>query len=379
MSYPSELESWWLDFACSATGEADHVEALRRLEGIAAGLSDAFTVARPGVFTDYTSDPLALASYGIFFFPQTFARVGFVMIECLERGLFSDKSVPLNILDLGCGPGASLLSAAGLLRGRKLKLHAVDHAVKSLAALKQLFADCKELWPGAELETLVGDIRNQEPPGSFDLILASFVLNEMFPEDEDSKAAEWVKIQLQRLPPGGCFVILEPAGAGTCGRLQRLRDIVAADPSYSILAPCCHHRRCPVELGDPSFCHDVRSWPVPDSVNLINRRMFRSVHHLKYGLLAVQRAPAAAKSVEDEAALVLRLVGPVSREKGRLAARGCCADGTLRKIEVLTRGLSRQQVDVLTALERGDRLRMLRPRLLGDGRLWRADAWELNV
>ena len=66
----------------------------------------------------------------------------------------------------------------------------------------------------------------------------------------------------------------------------------------------------------------------------------------------------------------------MNRDKGRLVTYGCCGDGTLRKIELMTRGLSRAQVDALAAQERGDRLHMLNPKRLGDNRTWRAEALE---
>ena len=52
MPYPLEIESWWLEAACSATGQSDHVAALQKLEGAAARLSNHFTMDRPAAFRD---------------------------------------------------------------------------------------------------------------------------------------------------------------------------------------------------------------------------------------------------------------------------------------------------------------------------------------
>jgi ribosomal protein RSM22 (predicted rRNA methylase) len=384
MPYPTELESWWLAAACRATGCDDPIAAMFDLEGAAAKLSDHFTIARPEAFAEYASDPATLAAYGLLFFPQTFARVSLVLQECRASGAIppppaaDQPAPPFRLLDLGSGAGASTLAAALLLRDRPVALQAVDHAPAALAALQQLFTDRRPLWPSATLTTRTGDLRTDGLPGTFDLILASFVLNESFPAPAEAPAERWVQQQLARLAPGGLLVILEPAGPATCTRLQRLRERLAGSREYAIVAPCPHAKPCPLLVDGHGFCHDVRSWCVPDSVNRINRHLQRAVHTLKYGFLVLQRRTASTAAPAAE--LHGRLAGPMSRDKARLATYACCSDGSLRKIELMTRHLARTELNHLIAQERGDRLRLKQPRLLGDGRTWRVEALEtINV
>ncbi|MEI6211061.1 MAG: small ribosomal subunit Rsm22 family protein [bacterium] len=393
MIYPRELESWWLAAACRSTDCDDHVVALQCLEAAAAGLSDQFTIERPLAFKDYTGSPVLLAAYGILFFPQTFARVSIALRECLAAHAIStadSRSLPISdsfrVLDLGSGAGASSLAVMTGLR-RPLSLHAVDHAPAALAALQSIFSDCRQLWPAATLTTHVRDVRTDGLPGTFDLILASFVMNELFAEHESQRADNWLRQQLDRLAPGGCLIVLEPAGAATCERLQRMRDKLACNDNFSLVAPCPHRLPCPMRAAKTGFCHDVRRWCVPESVNLINRRLFRSVHDLKYGMLVVRRAPIdsipeSAENQETETknqechpppATIMRLVAPVYRIKGRILMQGCCSDGSLRAIEWPTRHLTREQLDTLMAKERGDILPLGHVRLLGDGKTWRVE------
>lgn len=374
MSYPRELESWWLAAAFQATGCTDPVDAMQRLEGAAARLSDQFTVERPQSFHDYTADPVALAAYGVLFFPQTFARVSLVLNECLPH------LAPLRFLDLGSGAGASSLAVAMMLH-RPLAIHAVDHAPAALSALQQIFDDCRQLWPTATLTTHVRDLHADGLTGSFDLILASFVLNELFPEHDNRHAEHWLRQQLNRLAPGGSLIVIEPAGSATCERLQGLRDQLAREKAFDLVAPCPHRLPCPMRAAKTGYCHDVRRWCVPDSVNLINRRLLRSVHELKYGLLVIRRATPTPPSTlhhppatsRPPPATLMRLVAPVYRTKGRLLSQGCCSDGLLRAIEWPTRHLTREQLNALMAKERGDILPLEHARLLGDGKTWRVE------
>ena len=373
--YPAELESWWISAACRATDCDDPTVALTRLEAVAGKLSDSFTVDRPHTFANYTTDPASLAAYGLFFFPQTFVRMRETLRAC---PLFTpDKqtpppSHPLRVLDLGCGTGASALAAACEWKELAITLTAIDHSQQSLTVLHQLFVELNGLWPRATLVTESRDVRSDGLTGPFDWILASFVVNELFSYDDAAGVERWMRNQIDRLSPGGHLVVIEPAGAGPCERLQHIRNRFANDENIALVAPCPHRHPCPMLGANRGFCHDVRSWRVPESLSRINRRLQRSVHDLKYGLLVLQRAPPVPPATLDR----MRLVAPVNRVKGRLVTRGCCADGALREIELMTRGLSRPQIDAIADRERGDFLRMVNGRSIGDGRIWRVDGLE---
>jgi ribosomal protein RSM22 (predicted rRNA methylase) len=373
MDYPSELETWWLTAAQRETGLAEDA-CLMSLEADVARLSDLFTTDRPAAFRDYAVDARQRLAYGLFFFPQTFTRVWQVAQPWLTAG-GRPTARPLRVLDLGSGTGASTLAVAHALQPHALSLTAVDHSPESLTCLSQLFADLSSLWPGATLATRVGHAAQDGLPGPFDLIVASFVLNELFPPPNDTACQAWITAQLARLAPDGALMIVEPAGQTTSPRLQRLRNARAADGSARILAPCPHSRPCPLVGAACGWCHDVRRWRVPDSVNRLNRRLCRSVHDLKHSLLVLTRPDASlpVPAWQGDPAC-FRMVGPMSRIKGRLRARGCCGDGNLRDVELMTRGMTRQQENALTDWDRGDVVRMAGARLLGDGHTLRAEA-----
>lgn len=375
MDYPVELATWWLAAARRETG-LDEDACLMSLEADVAQLSDLFTTDRPATFRDYAADTRLRLAYGLFFFPQTFIRVRLIAREWLAAAGVP-KARPLRVLDLGCGTGASTLAVAHALQPHALNLTAVDHSPESLACLGRIFADLAPLWPDATLATRVGHAAQDGLSGPFDLIVASFVLNELFPPPGDQACQTWLAAQLARLAPDGALMIVEPAGQATSPRLQRLRNMLAFGGMARILAPCPHNRPCPMIGAACGWCHDVRRWRVPDTVNRLNRRLFRSVHDLKHSLLVLTRPDAAVPPTPwhgDPACF--RMIGPMSRVKGRLVTRGCCGDGALRDVELMTRGMTRPQENVLTGWDRGDRVRATHARLLGDGRTLRVDALQ---
>jgi ribosomal protein RSM22 (predicted rRNA methylase) len=327
---------------------------------------------------------MSLAAYGIFFFPQTFMRMRAVLREWRTASgetFFAEnqrENRPFRILDLGCGAGASTLAAAMALRGHVVAITAVDHSPQALAALRRLFdATRGKFCPDATLETLPLDARADGVAGVFELILASFVVNELFPSAEDAVIERWLRAQLNRLSPHGALVMIEPAGAATCERLQRLRNHFADDPSVAILAPCPHALPCPLFGAERGWCHDVRSWRVPDSVNLINRHMFRSVQDLKHGLLILgRRTPGPRQPPWQQDADCFRMIAPMKRTKGCITTCGCFGDGTLHDVEIMTRALTHDQKDALMAFDRGDVFRAIGGRLLGNGRTRRVNALE---
>jgi len=372
MFYPQMIEDWWLQFATTAAQCPDVAQSIACLESETIRLSDRFTVERPSSFDDYTANPRTLAAYGVFFFPQTFVRALYVLRACINHRI-SKKN--WNIMDIGSGTGASSLATLLFLQEHATWMTAVDYSSHALAAQKKLFSDCRALWPKASLETRVCDARADGLTDSFDLILGSFVVNELFYECNDTALEDWMRKQIERLVPGGILILIEPAGQKTSERLQRMRNVFRTDTSIHIVAPCAHRLACPMINSGHGYCHDVRSWIVPDSVTLLNRNMLRSINDLKYSLLALLRTDPLMP-VEAPGSDVFRMVAPMNRTKGRLVTRGCCADGQLREIEIQTRGLTRAQTNAICAWERGDLLHMINGKPIGDGRTHRVTGFE---
>ena len=369
-AYPPALENIW-------RARADAAGLFQGLETRVARLSDAFTVERAErLAEDYLADPDGRLSYGLFFFPQTFMRMRWTLAEArAAAGAPAPGGNPLRVLDLGAGPGASALACAATFAGRETRLTLLDRSAAALAEAENVFAAAREaVCPHASLETRVGDLRDPpETAGGWHLITAGFSLNEAFDTAGDANMAVWAEEALARLAPGGWLVLLEPGTQPAARRLMALRDGWAAADRIRILGPCPHRRPCPLGGVADSWCHEVRRWQPPESLERLNRRLFREVQVLKFSFLAVAReAPVAFGSYG-------RFIAPVHKAAGRLVSTVCGADGERHPVEWLTRGLTRAEKIDLTERERGDLVDLAGARLLGDGRTLRPAAFPLPI
>ena len=200
------------------------------------------------------------------------------------------------------------------------------------------------------------------------LIVASFSLNECFHGRDEAAVDAWLDRAVESLADGGLLLVSEPATQAHFQRLLRFRDRLAG--RYDLLAPCLHALPCPLQAarGD-AFCHEVRWWKPTSSLHSLNSKLFRTVHYLKFGFLALAKRPRAA--VEADPGLA-RLVSPLAELKGRVQCDGCAADGALRRYEILTRTLKGGAKKDFLATARGDVVRWQEVTQLGDGTTWRA-------
>ena len=365
-AYPPALETFWLNRATALRQPPNTDTLLDQLRPEVSRLSDLFTIDRAAGFGRYGEEDTAQLAYGLFFFPQTYVRTRLVLDECLAGGRWTPPSDrPVRVLDLGAGLGAALLSAAHALAPRPTTLCALDHAPRSLATLRDLFAD-----QGLTAETRVGHLLQPLPAEEkWDLILCSFALNEALAGEPGADVPAWLRRLLQHLHPGGLLLLLEPALTSASERLEGLRDVLADQGHGRIIAPCLHHLPCPLRRDGRSFCHEVRRWAAPKSMTYLNRHLFRDLQVLKYSFLAVtqtERPPTPAEATRA------RLIAPVDEQNGKVVTRGCAADGLTHEYEVLTRHLSRDEQAALAATERGARVQWPELVAKSKGRVLRA-------
>ncbi|MCB1102026.1 MAG: hypothetical protein KDL10_06665 [Kiritimatiellae bacterium] len=374
--YPLALEQAWIQRVLRMVGKKRPPYACRLLLPEIAKLSDLLTTDRQPGFDGYAADQRMLLAYGLFFFPQTYIRTAFTLREWITRfAPLADTDRPVRVLDAGAGTGASTFALRDeLLRSlgpdRKLRIHAIDQSTKSLRLLSAIHDETRP--PGAtslRLTTQGLELphlrRVSDTP--WDLILASYALNELCEERGDDYLATWVHLAMKCLAEEGTLILMEPATQTASLRLQRLRDQLAAtDSGVSILAPCLHQKACPLlPLSEKLWCHEVRTWRPPESMYWLNQQLHRDIRVVKWSFLILRKtqAPVPAPASANR----LRMVSPWVEQKGRRLLVGCGADGALLHQELLTRHLTADHKQAMKGQERGDLMIWPRGDALKDG------------
>lgn len=106
-----------------------------------------------------------------------------------------------RILDVGCGRGGDLIALAKLGFGR---LTGIDHNRRSIASAKRRKGARGIDWRLAPLTALL-----DEPEASYDVVLSSFLVNNL-PDDEVDEHLAWLA---RLLPQGGVLVVQSKASA----------------------------------------------------------------------------------------------------------------------------------------------------------------------
>ncbi|PWT89059.1 MAG: hypothetical protein C5B54_09560 [Acidobacteria bacterium] len=334
VNYPDWLEKWW-------TGYARDIPPLQ-LEKRIRELSDSYTIDRSRSFPNFDSRPDLIPAYGLFFFPQTFSRVQFPLLEAVQRGLAREN---VSLLDLGSGMGAAALGASTVLQVNHAKC--IDQSRSALDILKKL---------RPEWSTQAADFRqlNAWSDEQYDLILISFALNEAFKSETPTAIYSWITKLMTRLNPGGLLLILEPALRESSEQLEKIRNLIASENRFFIWGPCLHHQDCPLLRAGKFWCHEVRQWRVPQSLSFLNRHLYREIAVLKFSFLMIGKEPAFPVEQTEE---IFRLISPITKLKGKYVAKGCAADGLEHEYFWLKRGLNEEMKHRMNEFERGDILR----------------------
>ena len=358
-SYPPELEAYWLRAAQAESRASSDRDALQRLLPDIRRLADRFTTARPPAEAagDYLRDTRDCVAYSLYFAPQTHARLAHILAELPP---FPETPPPLRVLDLGSGTGAASWALLDRLGRRPVALRVCDRSRAAIRCLHDSFAALRAArWPEATLRTDCAALEDFSAGNEFfDVILLHYVLNELAPDARRTLLGRAARA----LAPGGRLIVCEPLLRDAGDYLRDLRAGALADLGLHLLAPCPHERACP--LGEP--CHDVRTWILPRSLQILNAVLHRDLRHLAFAFLALSPAPAAAQGLRA------RLVGSPTHAKGQTLCPACCSDGQIHRLQLLHRHFDTLGRKELRHYERGQVLSLETLEPLGDPALVRA-------
>ena len=249
------------------------------------------------------------AAYAAARMPATYGAVH----TALEHALAcTDLPATVTLTDVGAGTGAGTWAAAELMELSAVSCLERERAMRETGAQLMRASDDDAL-QNAEWREF--DLTGPEKIGHSDVILASYVLNELKEADRIA-AAERLFEAADRL-----LLIVEPGTPEGWRQLMQLRDMLVKKGAH-IAAPCPHMNACPIEEGD--WCHFT--------CRVARSRLHKALktgdapyEDEKFSYLALTKAPA-----KPAAGRVAR--HPVI-EPGKITLKVCAKDG-IRQLTV---------------------------------------------
>jgi ribosomal protein RSM22 (predicted rRNA methylase) len=238
-------------------------------------------------------------------FPATFAAIEAVLPRVPIQDIIS-------VLDLGAGPGTGALAASlrwpsctnfHLVEGDAFMSELSQKILKDVSGVHQTFSFQQS------------NIVNMSMQSPYDLVILSYVLNELSPKDQTQVLKEaWEKASKG-------VVVLVPGTPDGYEQLMILRDVLIREGAF-IAAPCPHHEACP--LGEGDWCH-------------FSTRLPRSSIH--------RSIKAVSLPYEDEKfSYLVALRDPVPRPAARIIRKPLKRSGHVTLDLCTPEGLNRQTI-----------------------------------
>ncbi len=250
------------------------------------------------------SDRTEAAAYAISRMPATYGAV----YSALNWAFDHTDCRPATLLDVGAGTGAATWAAAEVLELESITCLEKENSMKSqgLALMKNTDLQ-KASW-------VSGDISSGKLDYSADLVIASYVLNEVAPEQREAAVKALWNAAKELL------LIVEPGTPAGFAQMKQTRDWLLS-LGANIVAPCPGSCSCPISRED--WCHF--SCRVPRS------RLHRQLkggeapyEDEKFSYLVVSKTPA-----QPCQARVLR--HPLI-ETGRVTLELCTCEGKCKQL-----------------------------------------------
>lgn len=272
-----------------------------RLASLAANvtrLSRLLTRERDRLPAAYLKDAGLREAYRIYFLPPNAKKIHIPLSELALRPESFGTGNVLRVLDLGSGPGTSLIGVLEFFaaRDRKPVLHftAVDQVQENLAVAEELFArERNASRMTASLTTSRSTIQDslRLTTGPFDLIILSNVLNELFAREGRHIEKRLVVLEdcLNRLlADHGACIIIEPALRETSRDLLLVRDGLIR-LGFTIYAPCLCALPCPALENPRDWCHEDAPWDAPSALEELDALTGLRRDSLKFSYLTVRK------------------------------------------------------------------------------------------
>lgn len=224
--------------------------------------------------TGYMDNDALLGAYLLYYWPVSYMQTTFAA-SCAPSAFHTCEQGIIRILDIGSGPGPASAALADylphVLPGMKeMEFTLADSSRSALELAAKILKSSTVCGKTAQVHT--HSVNLEQPDwiecctGTYDIILMSHALNELWKDDKDklSKRYAFLENAARQLSPSGVLFIVEPALLETSRSLIAVRDMLCSQ-AFSISAPCtgsipCSHP-CPALAAGPSHtCHAEIPW-----------------------------------------------------------------------------------------------------------------------
>lgn len=248
------------------------------------------------------------AVYSLMRMPATYGAIA----SAIEQVCQVSDFVPRSFLDAGAGTGAGSWAANEFFKLDKITCLEREEAMMSIG--KKLMAEASDN-ALKDARWIKADLCQLNDSYKADLVVSSYVLNEMLPEDR-MKVVRKLWDNTEKM-----LIIIEPGTPVGFQNIRKIRDVLIEEGAY-IAAPCPHMEKCPV-VGD-DWCH-------------FTTRVQRGRIHkmLKEGDVPYEDEKYTYIAASRESCNTSDIIGRVMRhpiiDKGRVTVNMCTVDGIVKK------------------------------------------------
>lgn len=254
------------------------------------------------------------AVYSLMRMPATFSAVSFALEKVCEMSDF----VPRSLLDAGAGTGGATFAANEFFALDSITCLERELAMENIGKKLFSFGEDKAIrearYIRADLVEEATKANDNSKKYVSDLVISSYVLNEMSMEDR-MKVVKWLWDNTEKM-----LVIIEPGTPVGFANIRRIRDFLMEQGAY-VCAPCPHMENCPVTGDD--WCH----FTVRVQRGKIHKMLKNAdvpYEDEKFSYIAFSREPLKM----DKCGRIMR--HPITL-KGRMELSLCTSDGIYTK------------------------------------------------
>ena len=288
-------------------------------------LSNLFTKNREILPSQYLNNKNLRRAYMMYFLPSNIYKIHLPLKELSlhPQKILSKKEI--KILDLGSGPGTTILGILDFFSKQKkrpsLEFTAIDSVVENLSIAKDLFKLFTEnVNIDASLKTFKINIEKTEaiPEGSYDIIILSNILNELFYKEEKkiAKRVSFLTTIIRKfLASDGNCIIIEPALRETTREMLEIRDSLVKN-GFKIYSPCLIDEPCPALSNPKDWCHEDIPWIPPKIIKEIDKLTGLRKDSLKFSYLVLRKDKLSLSDILEKNSY--RVVSEPLVSKGKL-------------------------------------------------------------